>query len=732
MTAAFSDKSAKVLLVEPSAGVRSLFSDALKAAGFTAAQQVVAAPQDALAVMEVDPVDWIIMTGAYPSETVNALQILRLCSSYTQLHNVRVSLFLDDSEQWIVPKAFEMGALSWHPKSVTKEAVDEAVRTLMGTLEKHNWNSCLTAAEYLRGFLKTQNKFDALLNLERGVMNLFPGNPKQMVRLGEALAHSNNKADAAAILAQAKALNDDLADEVNTILKDQVGEEVAPEGGPKANVLGLKSVVIVDSDDAVRRTIEDILRDLGVESVEAYSDGESAWSKMKEGEEPSLIVQEWRIPKVSGPVLVQRVRAKGFLSVPIVVASSLIKPEDTPFVREMSVASVQQKPFNRQEFLQTVASTIQEDRTPTDMRSMERQFRKAVALRKMEEAEKLRATFKSKPNIPQGRKDQMDAEFAFARGSFEEARDFAMSALKTTKEAIFPLNLLGKVFVKLGDFEAALRCYEKAHAMAPQNLERLCAMAEAELAAGDVKASEKTVESATDIDPDAVAVQEATAKVATATGDVKKARKLLANLESMDNFISFMNNRAVTLTRMGQFEEGKKLYLQAIESLPEKRKRESAILHYNLGLACARAGDLDDAKAELDRSVTVGDVRLQTKAKSLLERITRALKEGTDLTLKTTDGEEKAGAAPKAAKPAETPAAKPMDEEKEAKREATMAMVEAAPGTLCCFMVFKVAGKPDEKTAKMLGKPIRFARREAIKRDETLGAERMMQQKKKS
>jgi CheY-like chemotaxis protein/tetratricopeptide (TPR) repeat protein len=732
MGQAFVGRTARMLLIEPSSSVRTIISDSLKELGFTEKQQVVASPQDAVGMLEVESFDWVI-TSLFPDEPVNGLQLLKLLTTYSGLHSTRTTFFLDDAEQWVLPQAFELGLLSWHAKTFTKEAVKAALEELVARFQRHEGTAAQVSGDYLREYLTSKKDFQALVKFEEAMSRIYTGSPRQMLRLAEAQIQVGKAPQARACLAQVRLLSEDLAKDVEKIegTLPPSADGAVTGTAEKINVLGIESAVVVDSDETVRRSLEELLQDLGVGKVDAFGDGGSAWEHLSAAKEPGLIIHEWRIPKITGPVLVQRIRSKGFQTVPIVVVSSLIKPEDTPFVREMGVAGVQPKPFNRQEFLTTVTSTIQEERMPTDMRAMERRIRRALALGQMDEAEKLRAKFMANAGIPQGRKDQIQAEFAYANSDYEAAKVLALAALKNTKESIFPLNLLGKVFMKLGDYEAALRCYEKARNLAPQNLERLCAIAEAELHQEQAGAASETVQEAAALDPDAMAVKEATVKVATSTGDVGKARKILESMSSIEGFLSFTNNRAVSLARTGKVVEGIKLYKQAIDSIPPARKRELAVMRYNLGLAYARAGEMEDAKAELTRSVDVGVARISAKAGSLLERIGAAMKSGGDLMLRTGDKEIRAGAEveekkvdPAAA--AEASAKKVMDEAKQAQREAALAVVEADPGALCCFMIYRPSGKPDERVAKLLAKALKYTPRDAITRDATHGVEKAM------
>ena len=79
---------------------------------------------------------------------------------------------------------------------------------------------------------------------------------------------------------------------------------------------------------------------MGVEDVIVCSDGEAGLEAIKGDEEIDLIIQEWRIPKLTGPLFLQKAQEEGKESVPVVLLGSLIEEQDTPFVKEMGVANI--------------------------------------------------------------------------------------------------------------------------------------------------------------------------------------------------------------------------------------------------------------------------------------------------------------------------------------------------------------------------------------------------------
>lgn len=726
MSSLLANKKSKVLVIDPSGPVRQMMADTVRnALGFESVEGK-ASVQDALQHLEVDQADWIILSLS-GDQPVTALHLLKICTEHPELKGVRISLCLEESERHVLPVAFEMGLLSYHSKPFTKDSLNEELKAFHAVLEGNAYNEPMTSAHYLRTYLKSVKNHAAQIELEKGLLDLYPGNAKVLLQMVEPTFNLDKKDAAKKTLAQVKTLDPSLADQADELSKKLFGE-AAPaataEGNTGVNLVGAGSVVIVDSDDTVGKAVEDLLKSLGVPSINRFANGEEAWAFLEKNPEPDLMILEWRIPKLSGPLLIQRARHHGFLNVPIIVLSSLLKPEDMPFVREIGVANIIQKPLNKDIFIPGLIWTMQQERLPTEQQSLERKIRHLLKANKKDEAEPLRAQLLADPLVPLAKKRLCEAEFAYTIGNYPLARDAGVESLKLAGDSILVLNLLGKTFMRLSQFEAAMKCFKKAQELSPNNIERLCNMAEVQTELNDHAGAEDTLGDAKTLDPDAKQVTDAEIKVAITRGDTNAAKKIMSSLESLDHIVSYMNNKAVAHAKCGLPKEAIELYQKTMNSVPEDRTETLAIVQYNLALGLVRSGDIEGAVDILDRVLKHKGVKVGKKAFALKTRIKKALEKGTEFKLQSSDAAEQKLAAPAA------PAKEPTEAEQAAKLSSEddhrrmLATVEAKRGDLCCHMIFHNTEKVDDKVKAMLAKPPRFQRRDAIARAEGLGAER--------
>lgn len=730
MSSVLANKKSRVLVVDPSGPVRQMMADTVRSAlGFESVEGK-ASIQDALAHLEVEQADWIIAPLS-ADQPANALHLLKICTEHPELKSVRVSLCLDEAERHVLSAAFELGLLSFHSKPFTKDSLTEELKAFQSVLETNAFNEPMTAAHYLRTHLKTQKNHAAQIELEKGLLDLYPGNAKVLFHMVEPSFNLDKKDAAKKTLAQVKTLDPALADQADELSKKLFGEAapaLAAEGNAGVNLVGANNVVIIDSDDSVSKGVEDLLKSLGVPNTNRFANGEEAWAHLEKAQEPDLILLEWRIPKLSGPMLIQRIRHHGFLNVPIIVLSSLLKPEDMPFVREIGVANIIQKPLNKELFIPGLIWTMQQERLPTESQALERKIRHLLKANKKDDAEPLRAQLLADPHVPLARKRLCEAEFGYATGNYPLARDAGVESLKLAGDSILVLNLLGKTFMRLSQFEAAMKCFKKAQELSPNNIERLCNMAEVQTELGNNAGAQDTLHDAKTLDPDAKQVKDAEVRVEITKGDTNAAKKIMSSLESLDEIVSYMNNKAVAHAKCNLPKEAIELYQKTMNSIPDDRIETLAIVQYNLALALVRSGDIEGAAAILDRVLKHKGAKVGKKAFALKTRIKQALDKGTEFKLHSSDAAEAKTSAPGTAQPA---AKEPSEAEQAAKLSSEddhrrmLATVEARRGDLCCFMIFHNEEKPDEKVKALLAKVPRFQHRDAIARDEALGADKL-------
>ena len=716
---AFRDKSLKIVAVEQTSALRQILGDVLRGLGFTNVQAV-ASIDDAHNLLETEPVDWIIIP-LQPDHANNGLQITRLVTGFEELRGTKVSLLLEDQESWAIAKAFELGLLSFHKKHSNRDGLQQEFSQFITTMEENDWDTTKTSLAYLRMHLKATKQHEDLLAFEKNVMEIYPGDGANLISLAEAQMLCNMKLRALQTIGQAELVSPDqtvkiakiraLLEEAKTDVELNSDKPPSSTEGPQ-NILGIKSVVVIDHDDATRTAVRTIFSELGCDTIHEFADGTKAAQWIAENDEPGLIIMEWRVPKLTGPVLLQRIRSRGHINVPIVILSSLIKTSDLPIIRELGVSSLALKPLERSSFLKTIVYTVQQDRLPSETQVIEDKIRTLLTAKNFNDAEVLIGKFMADESIPGGRKAIIQAELAFAKEQYLAARDLAVAAVRQSGESLFALNVLGKCLMTLREYESALKCFKKAQSISPMNLERLVTMAEAQAEIGEISEAQKSLNAVKDIDPESNALAEGAAKVAISAGSRAEARRALGNLSSNINLVRYMNNKAVAHAKCGFSEEGIEIYEKTLAAIPRQEPELIAVVRYNLALAKIRRANLPAAVIELDGLIADKPSRIHKKALSLKERLTEAINQGKEFTLSENRGTDAVASVAQNINSSTDSSAGPAS-------TLIKTMLSLRPGDHCCYLLFKSTAPDNALLKKALSDPPRFTHRNAIQRGET-------------
>ncbi len=721
------DRSASVIAVDSSAPSRQLLVEVIKSLGFENVQGM-SNIKDVLNYLETEDANWIICP--FEGDAVeNGLSLLQLCTQHPELRSIRVSILASDDEKELLPSAFEFGALSWHQKPFTKDTLTESLTKLLDQVGLAEGNSSLIAAHHVRPVLDEQNQHEPHFELERNLLHLLPGNAGQLIEISKALVKLDRKDEAFTTLNQAKMIDADLTDEVDKQIKElglneePSGEDSSSEGEEgddkkeekgevvpenSLNILGVKTVVVVDPDDSIRNGIKDILTEVGVPNIEVFGDGVSAAKWIKENPNPDLVIQEWRIPKLSGPIFCQRIINEGATSTPIIVISSLVQLSDVPIVKEMGINSIINKPFDKADFLSTIIWTLQQDRSPSELSSLEIKIKKLIKAKKKDEAAVEMAKYMQNDHASEGMKKLLSAEWEFFNKNYIGSRDQCIEAIKLLGDSVALSNLLGKSLIMLQDYSAAVKSLEKAQELSPQNIERLCTLAESHSELGDTEATDAAMSDAIDLDPDSDRIKESQAKVAMNNGDEEGAKAIMENLDSLQNILSYMNSKAVALTKANKFDEGVSQYQTTISSIPEAKRHIKSLVYYNLALAHTRAGNYDEALSHLGLALLNPTKKIRAKATSLRNRLKYTVETGQPFKFagdnnNTTAQESNDKQAEK------TPATESFKN--------LIAALQPAKGEIGCYLLFNPA--QSDLAKKMLAKTPKYTARDAIEREET-------------
>lgn len=578
---------------------------------------------------------WII-TCLYIAEKDNGLELLDNILKQN-IPGLRISFLVDERERQYLPEAFEKGLLNYFELPFKPETFAAGLEELMHKGQLLDQDSALVAAEYLRRWLKESQDWENMERLEGAMQQVYPEHAHSFVSMGETQLELGRVDEARRTFRQALYLDPDTDSSINEILA-----RFRESGRMVATSLGLQRVMVVDPDPDVVAALTDLLTGMfGVEEVLSFADGKEAWEALKGDEEIEMVIHEWKLRSLGGSQFLQRIRHQGYPNLPVIILSSLVQPKDEILIKELFVAGVVRKPMVKKQMEACINEVLLQETFPTEERALEQKIVEQLHNRNLEEARRLKKKYFSGGDRSPGRVKYLDAEFAYAAKRYKQASKLVLESIKLLgRESLPAMNLLGKCLMALNDLKGALRCFEKAREISPENIQRICQIADLQSDLGCTYEADETVAVARELDDEAEAVKKSEVRLAMAKGDDAGSRELMQGLTSTSEMVSQMNNRAVAYIRAGDFRQGNKIYDETLQAIPEGDTALRARVLYNVGLARARQGELEESVRYLRQCYEMREEVVLGKVKSLLMKAATCLKTGDDLVLNTSDQEE--------------------------------------------------------------------------------------------
>ena len=644
----------------------------------------------ALERLEAEPFDWVIQILPKSPEAPEHIQLLELCTKIPELRSLRVSIIYHEDTPAYLHESYERGLLSHHECEMTTDGFTQAFSDLAEKTEQFNCNATLTASHYLRTLLEKEKNFKGLVSLSKRFAELYPHSAENLLLLARALLLNGEVENGISAGFQAKFISQKILPKLEQLFEEFGIEDPKPSTDTSHNILGAERCAVIDSDDAVTHEVVTIMNELGVPQTDIYNNGNEAFTAISESsDKPDVIIMEWKIPGLTGPMLLQRLRHAGLTEATVVVLSSLINKKEAPILREMTVSQISEKPLKRDKLVNSLITAVHEAKAPTTLTNLEAKIKKELAANNPDKAEKTLGKYTSEfgPLPTHWRSKAIVAHIGYSRGQFNDVLKLVYDAIKEGGDTIDLMNLMGKTFMQVGNFVDALKAFEKAQQSSSLNIERLCKIAECHSEMGDQTKANETLAKAQSLDPNGDKAKETESNILISAGDSATAKQIMSSLNSINNVISFMNNRAVAFSRSGNVDASIDLYRRAIKAIPDSRAEWKPIIYYNLALAYVKNGELDEAAIPLEKAIKDEEATVYKKAKNLTKRVDHAIRNGIPLELNIhikKDGNQQLQLN-KEESAESTEAEVAISQEEQDIRVA----LEIIPGQLCCYLLYQ-------------------------------------------
>jgi tetratricopeptide (TPR) repeat protein/CheY-like chemotaxis protein len=203
-----------------------------------------------------------------------------------------------------------------------------------------------------------------------------------------------------------------------------------------------------------------------------------------------------------------------------------------------------------------------------------------------------------------------------------EALQFLQSIEPGKMDPLRRLNLLGKLFLKIGRLEDAQKAFEEADKQAPRNLDRVTHMVDLYLR---MRIPEKAIDKQKQImefNPDRPEIKFDLFKQLENHGFSEEAALFCRDTTGPQEVVTYFNNKGVVLAQTEHLPEAITEYGRALNYYP--RHRSVHAIHYNMALAILKTKD----PKGIDRAIRHLETALELypdyeKARQVLEKLKR-------------------------------------------------------------------------------------------------------------
>lgn len=631
----FKDQSIRIVVVGVSSSIRQVFTSVFKEMGYRSVTGV-SNIKSAVEIIETEAVDWIV-SPLQDGEEKHVLQLLDIINSHQQLRFIKVSCYGDNGMHHMVPKCFEYGLFTYHSSNPTIAETKSEISEILDMLDRYDGDFRAVASYYLRNCLAEEEEFQEIVRFERCLLAVDPQNLDSLISLADSLFRLKREEEAKTAIFQATLIDPSFG-MIKEVMLEHLNRESldATETEMIASHLGFNVCLVVDSDLYGAEKSRALLENMGFGKVVIIDNPLKALPWLRKNKAPDLIISEWQLPTLPGPVFLYKIRNRLKCQAPLVIMNDHIKDIERPMVQELGADSIIHKPMNDHGFHAVVSRTIQQSRYPTEPSAMKLKLRRALAAEDHQAVHTMKKAIFSSKTMTDSDKVLIESEIAYENGCYIHSKKLALESIHLGGPSTESLSVLGKSLMQLREFDAALRCLENCSFVNPMNVDHLCDIAECHLENGDNESYSKALDQAKAIDHNE-RVMSTEAKGAIQNGHIDTARKLLERLHSYKDVLAYTNNRAVTLIRCGDFDIGIDLYNKALASIPKNKRELESLIRYNLGLAYARHNDLEVALTELKKGEISKNKQRRKKIDSLKKRIIVSIEKGVPLVLKAPD-----------------------------------------------------------------------------------------------
>ncbi len=346
----------------------------------------------------------------------------------------------------------------------------------------------------------------------------------------------------------------------------------------------VKSVLIIEDDDALVNMHAKIVKEMQVPIVDTSENGQVGFDRAS-NMKYDLVILDWMVPGLTGLAVLNRLKKiEHYLYTPVLVVSGMLKKKDFSILGDFPLCALVEKPFESTMLSKALVALVEEAQWYKEQLEIVTKLVEKLEISKKAFTE-LTDLISSSPNpAPLA---VMIGRFLRQKERLEDAEQLFKIASQNKEAQLMALNELGKTYLLGGKNKEAKAIFTKVLEASPNNLERLCNLGNLSLKEMDVEGAGRFFQKAEGID----AKDE---KVASGKNLVFNINSFMDSHEKIPKtYGSLLNAIGISFVRTGDIDKGIEHYKSALEYIEDKGSK--AKLSFNLGLGYAKWHRPDEA-----------------------------------------------------------------------------------------------------------------------------------------
>ena len=347
--------------------------------------------------------------------------------------------------------------------------------------------------------------------------------------------------------------------------------------------------LVVDDMANMRKTLRGMLKMLGYDHVTEADDGDSALTRLKQGQS-DFVIADWNMPRMPGVELLREIRDEPMLrDIPFIMITAEVDDGQIVRAAEEDVDGYIIKPFVADVLGRKITSVMDKKANPSQMEIYLKvgyaYMENGMLNEAMREFEHARELNPKSARIPLAM-----AQIYEAMGDHRKAEELFNVSISHNPRFVKGFHTLADFQIRRGNDEGALKALQAATALSPNNPSRQVEFGKLLIKAGRMEDADQAFKQALKVSSKNADIHTSVGEAYLAAGHDDKAAEAFRGSLTITEDINVYNRLGIALRRKKRFKEAIQEYRKALAVAPNDE-----VLYYNVGKALMEDGQREAA-----------------------------------------------------------------------------------------------------------------------------------------